>query len=103
MRLARPSCLLRLAYLEFMAPSLAQAAAALAAEGCQQIAVLPLFLGTGGHLRKDLPLLMDGLRASHPMLQFQLHAAVGEMPSVTTAIAEVAAALLPAQAARDQP
>jgi sirohydrochlorin ferrochelatase len=27
---------------------------------------VPLFLGTGGHLRRDLPPLVDALRAAHP-------------------------------------
>jgi sirohydrochlorin cobaltochelatase len=94
-RSARPGCRLRLAFLEFMSPSLAEAAAALAVEGCEQIDVLPLFLGTGGHLRKDLPLLMDALRAQHPGLQFSLHPAVGEASAVTAAMASVAATLLP--------
>ena len=95
-RSARPGCRLRLAFLEFMSPSLVEAAAALADEGCAQIDVLPLFLGTGGHLRKDLPLLMNTLRANHPGLPFSLHPAVGEDEAVTTAMAAVAAALLPA-------
>ena len=93
---AKPGCRLRLAFLEFMSPNLAEAAAGLAAEGCQQIDVLPLFLGTGGHLRKDLPLLMEALRAQHPGRQFNLHPAVGEADAVTAAMAGVAAALVPA-------
>ena len=86
--------LVRLAYLEFMSPNLADAGAALVAEGCTSIDVLPLFLGTGGHLRKDLPLLMEGLRAAHPAANFALHTAVGEIDSVIAAMADVAASIL---------
>ncbi len=93
-RLQQPQALVRLAYLEFMAPTLPQAAADLATAGCSTVAVLPLFLGTGGHVRKDLPLLMDELRAAHPQVQFSLHPAVGEMPAVTAAMAGVASTLL---------
>jgi len=100
-RAARPHCLLRLAYLEFMTPTLPEAAAALAQAGCTQVEVLPLFLGTGGHLRRDLPLLMDALRAEHPAVCFILHAAVGEMAPVTQAMASVAAALLPMEQPAD--
>ncbi len=95
-RAARPACAVRLAFLEFMTPTLAEAGAELAAAGCTQVEVLPMFLGTGGHLRRDLPLLMDALRATHPGVAFRLHAAVGEAPAVTAAMAGVAAALLPA-------
>ena len=84
----------RLAYLEFMSPSLAEAAAALVVEGCSRIDVLPLFLGAGGHLRKDLPLLMDALRVAHPTTAFSVHAAVGEIDSVIAAMADAAATLL---------
>jgi sirohydrochlorin cobaltochelatase len=94
-RADRPSCAVQLAYLEFMAPTLLEAGAALAQAGCTQVAVLPLFLGTGGHVRKDLPVLLDKLRAAHPDTTFTLHAAVGEVEAVTLAMAGVATALLP--------
>jgi sirohydrochlorin cobaltochelatase len=41
-----------------MAPDLTQAAIALAAAGAGRVVVVPLFLGTGGHLRQDLPVLL---------------------------------------------
>jgi sirohydrochlorin cobaltochelatase len=87
---ARPQALVRLAFLEFMSPGLVQAGNELVAAGCQQVAVLPMFLGAGGHVRKDLPLLMDELRAAHPQLPFTLHAAVGEIDSVVAAMADAA-------------
>jgi sirohydrochlorin cobaltochelatase len=91
---ARPQALVRLAFLEFMTPGLAQAGADLSDAGCRQVAVLPMFLGTGGHVRKDLPLLMDALRTAHPQVRFTLHPAVGEMTAVTAAMASVATGLL---------
>jgi len=47
----------RLAFLEFMTPDLVSAGRELAALGCMRVDVVPLFLGAGGHVRKDLPLL----------------------------------------------
>jgi sirohydrochlorin cobaltochelatase len=94
-RAARPGVAVRLAFLELMQPDLAEAAAALVAEGCQRIEVLPLFLGAGGHVRKDLPALLDTLRASHAGVHFELHAAVGEMPALIAAMAGCALQLLP--------
>lgn len=90
----RPDVQVRLAFLEFMTPSLLAAGAELASAGCKQVAVLPMFLGTGGHVRKDLPLLLDQMRAAHPQVSFTLHAAIGEMPAVTAAMAGVALGLL---------
>ena len=89
-----PSLKLRLAFLEFMAPGLVDAGNALAADGCKRIDVVPLFLGAGGHVRKDLPLLLDELRAAHPQVQWELQRAIGEIDSVVDAMALAAAAML---------
>jgi sirohydrochlorin cobaltochelatase len=93
-RLARPGAAVRLAFLEFMSPGLAEAGAQLAELGCTQVAVLPLFLGAGGHVRRDLPLLLDALRAAHPGTAFALHPAIGEIDSVVAAMADAALATL---------
>ena len=86
----RPATPLRLAYLEFMSPTLPEAGAELAAAGCSRIQVLPMFLGAGGHVRQDLPLLIDALTAAHPGLSVRLLPAVGEIDSVSAAMAAAA-------------
>ena len=90
----QPQLKLRLAFLELMAPSLVQAGAELSADGCTQVDVLPMFLGTGGHLRKDLPPMLEQLRESHPAVHWRLHQAIGEQPPVRDAMAAAALALL---------
>lgn len=79
-----------LAFLEFMEPSLVNAAESLLRRGIQHLDVIPLFLGAGGHVRKDLPGLIDALKSDHPDLQVVLHPAVGESPLVVTAMAQAA-------------
>jgi sirohydrochlorin cobaltochelatase len=93
-RQQQPALQLRLAYLELMMPNLQDAGAELCAAGCQQVDVLPMFLGTGGHLRKDLPPMMERLRELHPSVRWRLHDAVGEQPRVREAMAATALALL---------
>lgn len=90
-----------LAYLELMSPDLPTCGAGLAESGCTQVDVLPLFLGAGGHVRKDLPALVEGLRASFPQVQWTLQRAVGESAALVEAMAQIGAALLgaPPQAA----
>jgi sirohydrochlorin cobaltochelatase len=90
----QPQLQLRLAYLELMVPSLQDAGAELCAAGCLQVDVLPMFLGTGGHLRKDLPPMIERLRELHPSVRWRLHEAVGEQPLVREAMAATALALL---------
>jgi sirohydrochlorin cobaltochelatase len=83
----------RLAFLELMSPDLPTVADALVADGCTRIDILPLFLGTGGHLRRDLPPLVDGIAVRHPQVQVTLRAAAGEAPEVIDALAAHAASL----------
>ena len=90
LRALQPGLAVRLAFLEFMAPSLPEAGAELAAAGCTHLAVLPMFLGAGGHVRKDLPALVQALRDRHPGLNVQLLGAIGEQPAVLQTMAEVA-------------
>jgi sirohydrochlorin cobaltochelatase len=79
-----------LAFLELMTPTLAEAVERLAAEGATVIDIVPLFLGTGGHVRKDLPALVDALGRAHPGLALQLHPAIGEHAAVVEAMARAA-------------
>lgn len=81
-----------LAFLEFMTPDFETAASRLATS-CAVIDVVPLFLGAGGHVRKDLPVLVEAMRARHPDVHWQLHAPVGELEPVIAAIASAALAL----------
>jgi sirohydrochlorin cobaltochelatase len=92
-RAREPSLPVALAFLEFMAPAIVEAGNALVAQGCDSIDVVPLFLGAGGHVRKDLPALAAALESAHPGLRVALAPAVGEHPLVVAALAEAAAAL----------
>ena len=94
LRAQRPQLQLRLAYLELMQPDLQDAATQLCAAGCTRVDVLPMFLGTGGHVRRDLPPMLQQLRERHPSVRWRLHAAIGEQPQVRDAMAATALALL---------
>jgi sirohydrochlorin cobaltochelatase len=84
----------RLAFLELMAPDLPTLADEMVNGGCTHIDILPLFLGTGGHLRRDLPPLVDAIAARHPTVAVALHAAAGEADAVIAAMAEHAVSLV---------
>lgn len=84
---ADASVAVALSYLEFMSPGLVDAGRSLVALGCTRVEVLPLFLGAGGHVRKDLPVLLDTLRAEHPQVQWLLRPAIGEDDTVVDAMA----------------
>ena len=77
-----------LAYLELMTPDLPGAVAAQAAEGCDTVTVVPVFFGQGGHIRRDLPEIVERCRAAHPGLKIHCATAVGEDDAVLDAVAE---------------
>jgi sirohydrochlorin cobaltochelatase len=81
----------QLAFLDFMTPDLARAAAACVGRGAGQVDIVPMFLGAGGHVRQDLPPMLESLRAAHPGTRFVLHPAIGEIDAVTRAMADAIA------------
>ena len=91
-RASRPGLMVKLAFLDIMSPGLVEAGGELAQAGCQRIEVVPMFLGAGGHVRKDLRQLADALCAAHPQLQLVVHPAIGEADSVVAAMAAAAVA-----------
>lgn len=91
-RLAEPALEVELAFLEFMTPGLLDAGASLARAGCDRVDTVPLFLGAGGHVRKDIPQLLAQLRSAHPQVQWRLHGAIGEVDGVVQAMAQAALA-----------
>ncbi|NOV25170.1 cobalamin biosynthesis protein CbiX [Cupriavidus necator] len=95
---ALPGCDVRLAFLELMSPLLPDALAELAARGVAEVTVVPVFFGQGGHIRRDLPALIDQCRQAHPGLRIDCAAAVGESDAVLEAIAAYCVASLPGAA-----
>jgi sirohydrochlorin cobaltochelatase len=87
LRAQAPQRRIELAFLELMSPDLPTAATALAEEGLREVTIVPLFLGAGGHVRRDLPPLMERLRAEHPEVTWHLTPSIGESPVVVAAIA----------------
>jgi sirohydrochlorin cobaltochelatase len=77
-----------LAFLELMEPDLPGAAGQLVAQGCDVITVVPVFFGQGGHIRKDLPELIEQCRALYPAVEIECAVAVGEDETVLDAVAQ---------------
>ena len=76
-----PDTAVRVAYLETMRPTLAEAVAALG--GVDAIRVVPLFLGQGGHVKEDLPRIVSALQDP----RITLAPPIGEDPAIVEAIA----------------
>ncbi|QDQ27382.1 cobalamin biosynthesis protein CbiX [Chitinimonas arctica] len=91
--LRRPDCLVRLAFLELMTPSLADCVDALCADGVTEIQIVPAFMATGAHLRRDLPELVEALQLRHPGISLHVSTALGEALPVQHAMADWIAGL----------
>ena len=73
-----PEVRVELAFLEFMTPALTDLVPQLIAEGYEKVLVAPIFLGQGGHVLRDLPLMINQLRETYPNLELEQLDAVGE-------------------------
>ena len=82
-----PDTQVRLAFLELMSPRLPEVVAELAAGGCNRVTVVPVFLGQGGHVLRDLPQIVAQLAIDHPGVTVDVVPAVGEDPAVLDAMA----------------
>ena len=76
-----------LAFLERMEPSFEESVAALHEQGIRQITVAPIFLAIGGHMRKDLPKLIEETHR-RTGIEFSVLPALGEVDILITAIAD---------------
>lgn len=87
LRQMQPQLRVELAFLELMTPRLPECVAGLAAEGYEELSVVPVFLGQGGHVLRDLPLLLEDIRRAHAQVNISVATAVGEDASVQEAMA----------------
>ena len=76
-----------LAFFDLMPPSLTDCADALYADGVRNLRVVPVFFGAGGHLKEDLPKIVDSIRARRADLRIAVEPPIGEQPEVIRAIA----------------
>ena len=87
-RASRPEYPIALAYLDLMSPTLEEAIASVIAEGALAITVFPLFMAQGGHLKQDLPRILESIRAAHPHIPIALEPPIGEVAEILQAISE---------------
>jgi sirohydrochlorin cobaltochelatase len=82
-----PEVKVSLAFLELMTPKLPELVKQLVQDGCTDITVVPVFFGQGGHVLRDLPVMLEQLKNEHSGLNLKSVAAVGEDAEVLNAIA----------------
>jgi len=74
------------AFLEGGKPDLAGAVDILAGRGFTQVVVIPYFLTLGLHLQRDLPRLVEQIRAVHPAIEMVVTAPLDGHPAMVDAL-----------------
>ena len=97
----RSECQAVLAFGEFMSPTLPKAASLLAARGVKQAVIVPLFLGSGLHVRGDIPKLAAAARAESG-ITLRVARAIGDNAGVLAAIADYSVAQLSVKARKSR-
>ena len=88
LRAEHPERPVELAFLEFMSPDFDDGVELLFKAGATRLLVCPLFLGSGGHVLRDLPTLVDAARAKRPELVIDCAPSLGEDAGMIDAIAQ---------------
>lgn len=83
-----PDVTVAVAFLELTPPALDDVLEQLAAAGHERITVAPLFMAPGGHVKRDLPPLLEALRQRHPGLAIDLLPSLGEVEPVISALSD---------------
>lgn len=92
----QPGLPVRCAYLELCTPGLAAAVHEIAALGVATVAIVPMFVGAGRHVREDLPRMVHDLGQALPHVRLSLQPPIGEDARMTTLMAHIACeAVLP--------
>jgi sirohydrochlorin cobaltochelatase len=90
-----PGVAVELAFLEQLQPDLAGAIERLVAAGSDAITVVPVFLGQGGHVRRDVPEQVEGARRRFPAVDIRVVPAIGDDAGVIDALASYCLAAMP--------
>lgn len=89
-----PDVRVSLAFLELMEPRLPELVVEMSADGVTAVTVVPIFLGQGGHVLRDLPLMVEQLRLDYPQIAIDVVEAAGENAAVLNALSDYCIASL---------
>lgn len=78
-----------LAYMEFIEPTLMDAARTCVEQGRLRMRIFPLFLAMGAHIANDVPRQAEELRAQFPGLEVEVLTPIGEDPRMTRLIQQI--------------
>jgi sirohydrochlorin cobaltochelatase len=87
-----PDLAIEIAFLELQAPILKDVVSRVVKAGARTIQIMPMFLGQGGHLRRDVAERVAAVAAAHPDVKIMQLESLGESEVLLAAIAQTVAA-----------
>ena len=85
---------MRLAYMEFVEPTLMDVARECVGQQILHMRILPLFFSIGAHLATDVPEQANEAKARFPQLEVEVLAPVGEDPRLFRLIQQIVIEIL---------
>jgi sirohydrochlorin cobaltochelatase len=79
----------RLAYMEFVSPSLNDMAEEASRDAVQQLKILPLFMAGGAHVDRDIPEQVTAVQGRFPHLEVSVLPPIGEHPRFVALMQEI--------------
>ncbi len=77
-----------LCFMELNEPTLMQVAEVASQQGVERLKVIPMFMASGGHVDKDIPVQAKAVQTTFPQLKVEVLPPLGEHPQVLQAMAE---------------
>jgi len=79
----------RLAYMEFVSPTLTEIAQEASQEGIQALKIMPLFMAGGAHVDRDIPEQVQEVKNRFPHLELTVLPPIGEHPRLVALMQEI--------------
>ncbi len=79
---ALPDRACRAGFLELVEPSVPEALATLWRQGCRRVTALPALLMAAGHVKNDIPVMLNAFQAEHPEMRITFGADLGIHPNL---------------------
>lgn len=79
----------RLAYMEFVTPTLVDIAEEALRDGVQQLKIIPLFMAGGAHVDRDIPAQVNEVTGRFPALSLTVLPPIGEHPRMVAVMQEL--------------
>ena len=79
----------RLAYMEFVSPTLDDIAEEAMRDGIHHLKIVPLFMAGGAHVDRDIPAQVEAVKTRFPTLELTILPPIGEHPRMVTLMQEL--------------